>query len=454
MKLAIVILAAGQGKRMHSDLPKVLHPLADKPLLQHVIDTAMTLKPNDIYVIYGHGGNHVREHLQHCPVHWVEQKQQLGTGHAVAQAMPSIDDDTLILVLYGDVPLIQTETLQALCHPEREQTLRLLTASLDNPKGYGRIMRNAANQVTQIIEEKDADNNIRQITEVNTGILAVPAYYLRKWLNALNTSNAQGEYYLTDVIEMAAQAGINIFTHQPNFHYEVQGINDRMQLSELERYYQKKQAIQLMQSGVTLKDPVRLDIRGTVKTGFDVSIDVNVILEGDVTLGHRVTIGANTIIKNSTIGDDCEILPNSLIENAQVGMGCRVGPYARLRPDAKLADNVHVGNFVEIKKTTVASGSKINHLSYIGDAEIGSDVNIGAGTITCNYDGVNKSKTTIGDNAFIGSGTQLVAPVCVGGNVTIGAGSTITKDTPDSGLTLSRSPQASNPSWQRPQKKS
>ncbi|MEK7991269.1 MAG: bifunctional UDP-N-acetylglucosamine diphosphorylase/glucosamine-1-phosphate N-acetyltransferase GlmU [Thiotrichaceae bacterium] len=454
MKLAIVILAAGQGKRMHSDLPKVLHPLVDKPLLQHVIETAQTLKPNDIYIVYGHGGDRVRNELQHCAVHWVEQKQQLGTGHAVAQAMPLIDTDALVLVLYGDVPLIQSTTLQALCIPESEQALRLLTASLDNPTGYGRIMRNAANQVTQIIEEKDADNNIRQIREVNTGILAVPAYYLRKWLNALNTSNAQGEYYLTDIIEMAAQAGINIFTHQPDSRYEVLGVNNRMQLAELERYYQKKQAMELMQAGVTLKDPARLDIRGQVQTGFDVSIDVNVILEGKVTLGHRVTIGANTIIKNSSIGDDCEILPNSLIENAQVGSHCRIGPYARLRPDAKLANDVHVGNFVEIKKTTVAAGSKINHLTYIGDAEVGSGVNIGAGTITCNYDGVNKWQTVIGDNAFIGSGTQLVAPVTVGENVTIGAGSTITKDTPNSGLTLSRSPQASNPSWQRPQKKS
>lgn len=438
---------------MHSDLPKVLHTLADKPLLSHVIETALTLKPNDVYVIYGHGGQQVRDQLQHCPVHWVEQKQQLGTGHAVAQAMPLIDDDSLVLVLYGDVPLTQPTTLQALCHPESEQALRLLTVSLDNPKGYGRIVRNAANQVTQIIEEKDADNNIRQISEVNTGILAVPAYYLRKWLDALDTSNAQGEYYLTDVIEMAAQAGINIFTHQPESHYEVLGVNNRVQLAELERYYQKKLAMQLMEAGVTLKDPARLDIRGQVKTGFDVSIDVNVILEGDVKLGSRVTIGANTIIKNSTIGDDCEILPNSLIENAEVGSNCRVGPYARLRPDTKLADQVHIGNFVEIKKTTVNTGSKINHLSYIGDANVGSGVNVGAGTITCNYDGVNKWPTQIGDNAFIGSGTQLVAPVSVGHNVTVGAGSTITKDAPDNGLTLSRSPQQSNPSWQRPQQK-
>jgi bifunctional UDP-N-acetylglucosamine pyrophosphorylase/glucosamine-1-phosphate N-acetyltransferase len=454
LKLATVILAAGQGKRMHSDLPKVLHPLVDKPLLQHVIETAFTLKPNDVYVVYGHGGNQVLNQLQHCPVHWVEQKQQLGTGHAVAQAMSLIDDDTLVLILYGDVPLIKPTTLQALCHPENEQALRLLTVSLDNPKGYGRIIRNAANQVTQIIEEKDADKSVQQIREVNTGILAVPAHYLRKWLNALDTSNAQGEYYLTDIIEMAAKAGINIFTHQPDSYYEVLGVNNRIQLAELERYYQKKQAIQLMQAGVTLKDPTRLDIRGHVETGFDVSIDVNVILEGNVKLGNRVTIGANTIIRNSTIGDDCDIQPNSLIENAQIGSACRIGPYARLRPDTVLSDQVHIGNFVEIKKSTVANGSKINHLSYIGDAEVGEAVNIGAGTITCNYDGANKWKTIIGHHAFIGSDTQLVAPVKVGDNATIGAGSTITKDTPDNELTLSRSQQISNANWQRPQKKS
>ncbi len=453
MKLTIVILAAGQGKRMHSNLPKVLHILADKPLLQHVIESAFTLKPNDVYVIYGHGGDQVRHQLQHSPVHWVEQKQQLGTGHAVAQAIPFISDG-LVLVLYGDVPLIQPTTLQALCQPENEQALRLLTVLLDNPKGYGRIVRNAANQVTQIVEEKDADKNIRQIREVNTGILAVPIHYLRKYLNELNTANAQGEYYLTDIVEMAAQTGMNIFTHQPDSQYEVLGVNDRMQLAELERYYQKKQAIQLMQAGVTLKDPMRLDIRGQVQTGFDVSIDVNVILEGKVNLGHRVVIGANTIIKNSTIGDDCEILPNSLIENAQIGKNCRIGPYARLRPDTQLADQVHIGNFVEIKKSTVASGSKINHLSYVGDAIVGSGVNIGAGTITCNYDGANKWQTTIGDNAFIGSDTQLIAPVTIGENATIGAGSTITKNVSDNSLALSRTAQISARNWQRPQKKS
>ena len=452
MKLAIVILAAGQGKRMRSDLPKVLHPLADKPLLQHVIETAFTLKPDDIYVVHGHGGEQVRQALQHCPVHWVEQAEQLGTGHAVAQTMPLIEDETLVLVLYGDVPLIQPMTLQTLCHPQAEQALRLLTVSLEHPKGYGRIVRNATNQVTQIIEEKDADQNICQIKEVNTGILAVPAYYLRKWLNALNTSNAQGEYYLTDIIAMAAQAGVNIFTHQPDSHYEVLGINDRMQLAELERFYQKKQASQLMQAGVTLKDPARLELRGAVEAGFDISIDVNVILEGEVKLGNRVNIGANCIIKDSIIEDDCEILPNSLIENAHVGAGCQIGPYARLRPDTKLAEQVRVGNFVEIKKSNIAKGSKINHLSYIGDAEVGCDVNVGAGTITCNYDGANKWQTVIENNVFIGSDSQLVAPVTIAENTTIGAGSTVTKDTAANSLTLSRSPQVSKSDWQRPKK--
>lgn len=454
MKLAVIILAAGQGKRMYSDLPKVLHTLADKPLLQHVIETALGLQPDDIYVIYGHGGAQVQQRFADFKLHWVEQKQQLGTGHAVAQAMPYLQDDTLVLVLAGDVPLIQAASLQILCRADNEPALRLLTVHVDEPKGYGRIVRNAANQVVQIVEERDADPNIRQIKEINTGILAAPAYYLRDWLENLHCSNAVGEYYLTDIIAMAARSGINIFTYQPNSHYEVLGVNNRVQLSELERYYQKQQATHLMENGVSLKDPARLDIRGTVKAGFDVNIDVNVILEGKVILGNRVNIAANVIIKNSIIGDDCNILANSILEDCQLADNCRVGPFARLRPGSQLADNVHIGNFVEIKQSRIDKSTKINHLSYIGDAEIGQEVNIGAGSITCNYDGANKWPTIIGNRVFIGSDSQLVAPVKIGNDATIAAGSTITQDVAAQELAIARTRQLTKNNWQRPVKKS
>lgn len=454
MKLAVIILAAGQGKRMYSDLPKVLHTLANKPLLQHVIEVAISLQPDDIYIIHGHGGAQVRQRFADFQLHWVEQQQQLGTGHAVAQAMPYLQDDTLVLVLAGDVPLIQAASLQLLCRVDNEPALRLLTVRLDEPKGYGRIVRNAANQVVQIVEERDADPNIRQIKEINTGILAAPAYYLRSWLEDLNCSNAQGEYYLTDIITMAAGAGINIFTYQPNSHYEVLGVNNRVQLAELERYYQKQQATRLMENGVSLKDPARLDIRGTVKAGFDTSIDVNVILEGEVILGNRVNIAANVLIKNSVIGDDCSILANSIVEDCQLGANCRVGPFARLRPGCQLADNVHIGNFVEIKQSNIAKSTKINHLSYIGDAEVGQEVNIGAGSITCNYDGANKWPTIIGDRVFVGSDSQLVAPVKIGNDATIAAGSTITQDVAAQELAIARTRQLTKNNWQRPVKKS
>jgi bifunctional UDP-N-acetylglucosamine pyrophosphorylase/glucosamine-1-phosphate N-acetyltransferase len=452
MKLTIVILAAGLGKRMSSDLPKVLHKLADKPLIRHVVDTALMLQPDSIHIIYGHKGEQVREALNDIDIDWVEQAQQLGTGHAVAQALPHIADDALVLVLCGDVPLINPKLLQKLCSSHEPHSLGIVTVKLDNPYGYGRIVRNELGQVERIVEEKEADVSIQAIKEVNAGIFLIPAAHLRRWLGSLNNDNAQGEYYLTDVVDLAVQENQPIYTATTDNVYEVMGINDRIQLAKLERYYQTQQVQNLMLAGVTVRDPARLDIRGTVQTGRDVIIDLNVILEGNIILGNRTKIGPNTVIRNAKIADDVEILSNCVIEDVVIGAGCKIGPYARLRPEARLAENVHIGNFVEIKKSTVAQGSKINHLSYIGDSEIGSKVNIGAGTITCNYDGANKHKTIIGDRAFIGSDTQLVAPVTVGEGATIGAGSTITQDTPPDTLTLSRVPQKTINGWQRPKK--
>jgi len=453
MKLSIIILAAGLGKRMHSDIPKVLHHIADKPLIRHVLDTALALQPDSIHIVYGHGGTQVRETLADSDVFWVEQAQQLGTGHAVAQAMPEIADDAMVLVLYGDVPLITVQTLQTLSSQADHQSLGVLTVELDHPQGYGRIIRNTQGQVESIVEEKEANASQKQIQEINTGILIAPAAHLRRWLASLNNNNAQGEYYLTDIIAKAVQENLPIHTTNPFDVHEVLGINDSVQLSTLERYYQHQQVNQLMLAGVSVRDPARLDIRGTVQTGRDVSIDINVILEGDIKIGNRVKIGPHTVIRNATIADEVEILSHCVIENVVIGAQCRIGPFARLRPDTVLAEQVHIGNFVELKKSTVAQGSKINHLSYVGDSEVGSQVNIGAGTITCNYDGANKYKTIIGDNAFIGSDTQLVAPVTVGAGATIGAGSTITKNTPPDALTFSRTPQKTLSGWQRPTKK-
>ncbi len=449
MKLSIIILAAGLGKRMNSDLPKVLHCLADKPLLQHVIDTALTLEPETIQVVYGHGGEQVRNTLADLPVQWVKQEQQLGTGHAVAQAMPNIANDNMVLVLYGDVPLIKTTTLQTL----DSKGLNILTAKLNNPTGYGRIVRDNKNQVTSIIEEKDASSEIKSIQEINTGILATQAINLRNWLTKLDNNNSQGEYYLTDIVAMAVAEDQPIYTNTVNDIYEVMGVNNRLQLADLERYYQLQQANNLMLSGVTIQDPNRLDIRGTIQVGHDINIDINVILAGEVSLGNRVKIGSNTVIRNAKIADDVEILSNCVIEDVVIGAGCKIGPFARLRPETKLDEQVRIGNFVEIKKSTVANGSKINHLSYIGDSEIGKNVNIGAGTITCNYDGANKYKTIIKDGVFIGSDTQLVAPITIETGATIGAGSTITKDVAANSLTLSRTGQQSLIGWKRPKKK-
>lgn len=454
MKLSIIILAAGLGKRMYSDLPKVLHKLADKPLIRHVLDTALVLRPDSIHIVYGHKGEQVREAIANSNINWVEQAQQLGTGHAVAQAMPNIADDAMVLVLCGDVPLISSATLQGLCSQADANNLGVLTVELDNPQGYGRIVRNALGLVERIVEEKDADISIKKIKEVNTGIFIVPAVHLRRWLASLKNDNAQGEYYLTDIIALAVLENLPIHSTSSREVYEVLGVNNRLHLATLERYYQSQQVNRLMLAGVTVRDPARLDIRGTVQAGHDVSIDVNVIFEGEITLGNGVKIGPHSVIRNAQIGDDVEILSHCVIENVVIGTGCRIGPFARLRPDTVLAEQVHIGNFVEVKKSTVAQGSKINHLSYVGDSEVGSNVNIGAGTITCNYDGANKHKTIIGDRAFIGSDTQLVAPVTVGTGATIGAGSTITRDTKSDALTLSRTPQKTISGWQRPTKKS
>lgn len=452
MNHSIVILAAGQGTRMRSALPKVLHLLAGKTLLAHVLDTALQLEPEAIYLVYGHGGEQVKAATAAYDLHYVEQAEQLGTGHAVMQAMPQIPDNHQVMVLYGDVPLIDLATLQGMMHLD-EDVLGLLTVELDDPTGYGRIVRSPAGAVQRIVEEKDADVSIRKIREINTGIMSMPAHNLRQCLSALKNDNAQGEYYLTDVIGLAVQAGLRVQTFTPDTLEEVQGINDRVQLAMMERYYQQQQALQLMRNGVTLRDPERLDVRGELTTGRDLLIDINVVLEGNVELGNGVHIGANCVIRHAKIADNVEILPNCVIENAVIEAGCRIGPFARIRPDTHLAEQVHIGNFVEVKKSTVEKGSKINHLSYIGDSEVGSEVNIGAGTITCNYDGANKHKTIIGDRAFIGSDTQLVAPVEVGADATIGAGATITKNVEAGHLALSRAPQKSLAGWQRPVKK-
>ncbi len=431
----VVILAAGQGKRMHSDLPKVLHPIAGKPMLAHVLDTARRLGAGRLCVVYGHGGERVRQALAADDIVWAKQEPQLGTGHAVLQALPHLDPAAPTLVLYGDVPLIRAETLERLLKLSRGNTPALLTVNLPNPHGYGRIVR-ADGRVVRIVEEKDADDAERAITEVNTGILVAPTAALARWLPGLSNRNAQGEYYLTDIVSLAVAEGMRIETAQPAASWEVEGVNSKAQLAALERIHQRNIAEALMAQGVGLADPARIDVRGELICGRDVFIDVNCVFEGRVVLEDGVTIGPNCVIQDAVVG------PRSI-----------VGPFARLRPGTVLGEDVHIGNFVEVKNSTIAAHSKANHLSYVGDATVGSRVNIGAGTITCNYDGANKHRTVIEDDAFIGSDTQLVAPVTVGRGATLGAGTTLTSNAPPEQLTLSRARQVTIPGWTRPVKK-
>ncbi|MCW8840190.1 MAG: bifunctional UDP-N-acetylglucosamine diphosphorylase/glucosamine-1-phosphate N-acetyltransferase GlmU [Gammaproteobacteria bacterium] len=452
MNLEVIILAAGKGTRMRSALPKVLHPIAGRPMLAHVIETARSLSPAAIHVVYGHGGEHVRESISDPDLHWVEQDRQLGTGHAVEQAMPAVSDEATVLVLYGDVPLITRDTLDHLLQNSGEG-IGLLTVMLADPRGYGRIVRDAEGRVVAIVEQKDASGKQLQIDEGNTGILACNGGRLRSWLRQLDNDNAQGEFYLTDVIALAERQGLEVTGIQAHDEMEVAGINDRVQLARLERVYQQRCAEALMRRGVTIIDPARFDQRGHLQAGEDCLIDVGCIFEGEVTLGNGVEIGANCLLRNVRIGDNVRIEPMSVLEDAVIDSGCSVGPFARLRPGTHLAQKARVGNFVEVKNSEIGAGSKVNHLSYIGDTQMGSEVNIGAGTITCNYDGANKHRTVIGDRVFVGSDSQLVAPVAIGDGATIGAGSTITRDVPEEMLTLSRSGQKSIKEWKRPVKK-
>ncbi|HOP15733.1 MAG TPA: bifunctional UDP-N-acetylglucosamine diphosphorylase/glucosamine-1-phosphate N-acetyltransferase GlmU [Gammaproteobacteria bacterium] len=452
MTIGVVILAAGQGTRMRSSIPKVLHRLAGKPLLGHVIDCARALDPAEIVVVYGHGGEQVRAAFaEQTDLRWAEQAEQLGTGHALMQAMPELRSAEQVLVLYGDVPLTRPETLHALVDAT-QHGFGLLTVTLDDPTGYGRIVRNEGGRVQRIVEQKDAGAEELSIREVNTGIMCMPRAALVRWLGGLSNSNAQREYYLTDVLAMAVAEGLDIQVRQPASVLEAEGVNNRLQLARLERAHQGRLAEALMHDGVTLRDPARIDIRGSVEYGRDVEIDFNVLLEGRVVIGDNVRIGANCVLRDATIASDVEILDNCVIEQASIGPGSRIGPFARLRPGARLTGGAHVGNFVEIKKSVIGQGSKVNHLSYIGDTDIGAGVNVGAGTITCNYDGANKHRTVIGDSAFIGSNSALVAPVTIGAGATIGAGSVVTRDAPAEQLTLTRAKQVSL-NWQRPTKK-
>ncbi len=451
MNLNVVILAAGQGKRMYSNLPKVLHPIAGKALVRHVIDTARTLDPAQLCVVYGHGGDVVRAALPDADLAWALQAPQLGTGHAVQQALPHLAPDGVTLVLYGDVPLTRPETLRRLLAAAGEG-LAVLTVALDDPTGYGRIVRNAAGQVVRIVEQKDATADEKAIREINTGIMAIPTARLADWLAGLSNNNAQGEYYLTDVIAAAVAAGVPVHTAHPDGEWEVLGVNSKVQLAELERIQQRRIADDLLVSGVRLADPARIDVRGELRCGRDVAIDVNCVFEGHVELADAVEIGPNCVLKNVRIATGTRIAAFSHLEDAVVGPDCIIGPYARLRPGAELGPEVHIGNFVEVKNSKIAAQSKANHLAYVGDARVGQRVNIGAGTITCNYDGANKHLTVIEDDAFIGSDTQLVAPVTVGRGATLGAGTTLTKDAPPDTLTVSRARQLSLPAWQRPVK--
>ena len=453
MPLQVVVLAAGQGKRMFSALPKVLHPLAGRPLLAHVLSAARALQPDRLCVVIGHGAEAVRERIADADLRWALQERQLGTGHAVMQAVPELESEGTVLVLYGDVPLIAVETLRSLVDAAAGGKLALLTQELDDPKGYGRIVRDAAGKVVRIVEEKDATAAERAIREVNTGILALPRARLEAWLAALGNRNAQGEYYLTDVVACAVGDGTPIEVRQPAAAHESLGVNSKTDLAALERLYQMSEARRLLEAGVSLADPARIDVRGKLACGRDVSIDVNCIFEGEVTLGDNVSVGASCILRDVAVGAGTEIRPFTLVEEATIGANARIGPYARIRPGTALEDEVHIGNFVEVKATQVGRASKANHLAYLGDTTVGRDCNIGAGTITCNYDGANKHRTVIEDDVHIGSDVQLIAPVTVGRGATVAAGATIVDDVPPGGLTLTLKKQVSKPGWQRPRKK-
>ncbi|SAL54802.1 UDP-N-acetylglucosamine pyrophosphorylase [Caballeronia choica] len=449
----IVILAAGMGKRMNSALPKVLHPLAGRPLLAHVIDTARTLQPTRLVVVVGHGAEKVQAAVGAPDVHFAVQAQQLGTGHAVQQALPFVDPSVPTLVLYGDVPLTRASTLKRLVDAAQNGRYGVLTVTLDDPTGYGRIVRDSSGAVQKIVEQKDASADERKIAEINTGIITTPTQQLETWLASLKNDNAQGEFYLTDVVERALESGVEIVTAQPDEEWETLGVNSKQQLAELERIYQRNVADDLLVAGVTLLDPARLDVRGTLECGRDVSIDVNCVFEGRVTLADNVTIGPNCVIRDAVIGAGTRVDAFTHIEGGTTGANVVLGPYARLRPGAKLGDESHVGNFVEVKNAVLGVGSKANHLSYIGDSDIGARVNIGAGTITCNYDGANKHRTVIEDDVFVGSDTQLVAPVRIGRGVTIAAGTTVWKDVGEGELVLNEKTQVSRGGYVRPTKK-
>jgi len=450
--LNIAILAAGQGKRMRSSLPKVLHPLGGRPLLAHVLDTVRKLAAGRICVVYGHGGDAVRERFPDSDLAWAQQDPPLGTGHALAQALPHLGTDGVTLVLFGADPLARAQTLDAVAQKARDGALSLLTIELDDPTGYGRIVRGSDGRVRAIVEQKDATPEQRAIREINTGVMAAPTACFARWLAAIDNRNASGEYYLTDVIALAVKEGVAVETTRAANVIETLGVNTMRELAQLERLYQRAQADALLDAGVTLADPDRLDIRGTLTCGADVTIDVGCVFEGVVKLRDGVGIGANCVLKDVTIGPGTQVAPFSHLDEATIGANCRIGPFARLRPGAALADDVHVGNFVEVKQASLGVGSKANHLAYIGDATIGRNVNVGAGTITCNYDGAHKHRTVIEDDVFIGSDTQLVAPVTVRRGATLGAGTTLTRDAPPDTLTLSRAPQMTVPGWKRPVK--
>lgn len=449
---SVVILAAGKGTRMYSDLPKALYPLAGKPMVQHVIETALLLGAANIHLVYGHGAHLIKSALAKQPVNWILQAEQLGTGHAMQQAAPYFTDNEDILMLYGDSPLITKETLEQLIDAKSDGGIGLLTAIVNEPTGYGRIVREKG-QVVDIVEQKDATEEQVKINEINTGILVANGSDLKRWLKKLNNNNAQNEYYVTDIISLAHEEGCKINTVHPIKLSEIGGVNNCFQLAALERIYQQEQAERLLLAGVMIIDPTRFNLRGTLKYGQNVIIDINVIIEGHVVLCNNIYIHAGCILKNCIIGNNSIISPYSVIEGAELSTACTVGPFARLRPETKLADKVHIGNFVEVKNAALGVGSKASHLSYLGDAEIGADVNIGAGTITCNYDGANKFKTTIGDNVFIGSDTQLIAPITVANGATIGAGTTVTNDVKENELAISRIKQRHVLNWQRPVKK-